>query len=137
MDRFRVDLGAKSWCNQWHMHFDWEGFGNQGWVHRRRHLNLLLKALGRARRELASAEQPNQLFALIHPHRSGDDAVFVHTANPVGGDFPMSYWNAEAVTYLPPFLAGRVDLKLYSVIKQRHDGEVSFVIEARTTTSTS
>jgi hypothetical protein len=75
------------------------------------------------------------LFALVHPHSSGDDAVFVHTSNPEGSEFPMPYWQPEVVTHLPPLLAGRVDLQLYSVVRQHHGAKMSFVVETRSTPS--
>lgn len=130
-DSFRVDLAAKGWCDLWHTHFDWNGFGDLGWVHRRRHLNALLRALNRARSELFTAACPNQLFALVHPDSSADDAIYVHTANPNGTEFPCAFANAALVDSLPRLLAGRVDPALYSVLQQRHGEEVSFVIQPR------
>ena len=130
-DCFRVDLAAKGWCDLWHTHFDWNSFGNLSWVHRRRHLNVLLRALNRARAELSTATCPNQLFALIHPGSSADDAIYVHTANPNGSEFPCVFPNAIPVSQLPPLLAGRIDPSQYSVLLQRYGKEISFVIQPR------
>lgn len=131
-DSFRVDLITKRWCDLWHVHFDWNGFGNLNRVHRLKHLNVVLRALDRARRELAGTTQPYQLFAIVYPRSSIDDAVYVHTENPNGTEFPLRFSGAVPIDTLPPLLAGRVNLKLYSVLKQRHDeGDVSFIIEVR------
>ena len=130
-DAFRVDLAAKQWCDLWHTHFDWEGFGNLGWIHRRRHLNALLRALSRARAELSTVTCACQLFALVHPKSSADDAIYVHTENPNGTEFPCQLPNAVPVDQLPTLLAGRIDSSLYQVFRQGHGKEIAFVIEAR------
>lgn len=130
-DSFGVDLAAKQWCDLWHTHFDWKGFGELGWVHRRRHLNALLRALDRARTELATVSSPHQLFALVHPGSSADDAIYVHTPNPNGSEFPCAFSNAAPVSELPPLLVGRVDLSRYSVLLQRYGSEVFYVIQPR------
>lgn len=130
-DNFRVDLAAKVWCDLWHTHFDWKGFGDLGWVHRRRHLNALLRALAHARTELAVASVPHQLFALVHPGSSADDALYVHTPNPNGTEFPCAFSSATPISELPPLLVGRVDLSKYSVLLQRDGDEPSYVIQPR------
>src|SRR3989442_2446792 len=109
-ERFRVNLPAKQWCDLWHEHFDWDGLGNLGWLHRRKHLAVLLSALRRARAELSGSDQPHQLFALVHPRSSADDGVFVHTPNPNGSAFPCTFERAVAVHTLPLLLAGWVYL---------------------------
>lgn len=91
----------------------------------------MLRALNRARTELSASTCPYQLFAVVHPHSSADDAIYVHTENPNKTEFPYTFSNAEPIDELPPFLVGHVDPKLYSVLKQRHGKELSFVIQPR------
>lgn len=112
--RFRVGLEASGWCDLWHRHFDWEGFGDIGRVHRRRHLIVLLRALNRARIELQASARPCQLFALIHPRRSVDDAVYVHTETPHASAFPCPL-SGRRLGVLPAFLSGRLDACRYVV----------------------
>lgn len=130
-ERFRVNLVAKQWCDLWHQHFDSNGFGNRSWWHRRRHLAVLLNALRRARVELSATAQAHQLFALVHPRSSADDAVYIHTPNPNGSGFPCEFHGAVAVRALPPLLAGRVELAQYSVHAVSAEGGSYFVIQPR------
>src|SRR2546423_6109307 len=95
--RFRVNLAAKAWCDVWHQHFAWHGKGNESGLDRRKHVSAVLAALRRARAELSGSSQAHQLFALVHPHNSGDDGVFVHTPNPNGTPFPHEFEGYRAV----------------------------------------
>ena len=127
---FSVNLENKKWCDLWHVHFDTEGFGALGWVHRRRHLSALLVALSRARLELMSAKQPYQLFAVINLSDSGDDAIYVHTNNPNGTKYPIVHLGRPTHS-LPPLLAGRVDLNIYRVVVRHENTSSTYVIEPR------
>jgi hypothetical protein len=127
--RFCVNLAAKNWCDLWHQHFDWEGFGDRGWVHRRKHVGVLLGALRRARVELSEHKEPYQLFALIYPHSSAEDAIYVHTPNPNGSPFPIAFDGATLLHTLPPILAGRVDRALYDVYRVPAKDGIYFVVQ--------
>lgn len=128
--KFCVDLPKKEWCDLWHHHFDWDGFGDRGWLHRRRHLSAFLLALSRARAELASSSQPNQLFATVHLHDAGSDAIYVHTENPNGTEFPLRHVGC-VLQSLPPLLAGRVNLDQYRVFALHEGKERCYVIEPK------
>ena len=127
---FAVNLPQRQWCNLWHQHFDGKGFGDLNWVHRRRHITVLLKALNRARRELQATKQPHQLFAIVHPQDSSSDAIYVHTPNPYS-EFPSAISGSEIHT-LPPLLAGRVDQSIYEVLVNRHNDGNTYLIRPRT-----
>ena len=127
---FSVDLKKKKWCDMWHRHFDMEGFGALGWVHRRRHLSALLTALARARVELMNSGEPYQLFAVINKSDAGADAIFVHTKNPNGTEFPIVH-AGTTIESLPPLLSGRIDLTKYRVIVQNSDGSSTYVVVPR------
>ena len=127
--RFKVNLSQKNWCDYWHQHFDWFNFGDRGWLDRRRHLNRLLLALRNARDELSiNADQPYQLFAAVHPKSSGDDAIYVHTANPNGSKFPAEFDDGDLIDWLPPLLAGRLDRDRYTVRRMHFENESYFLI---------
>ena len=123
-----MNFAKMDWCDLWHQHLDPEGFGSLGWMHRRRHLSALLTALSRARIELTGASKPYQLFAIINRYDAGDDAIFVHTKNPNGTQFPIMH-EGDVVSLLPPFLAGLVDLSRYRVISQRSSTADIYIIE--------
>jgi hypothetical protein len=124
-------MPAKQWCDLWHTHFDWEGFGNGGWLHRRRHLSALLFALSRARAELASHPGQYQLFALIDPSNSADDSLYVHTPNPNGTEFPCTFEEAAPVSALPPPFQGLVDPRLYQVFRVQRASSARFLVVPR------
>jgi hypothetical protein len=124
---FQVELGPKQWCDLWHQHFDWKGFGDKGWLHRRRHLTALLVALSRARQELTNAAIPYQVFASLHLNDSGSDAIYVHTENPNGTPFPIVH-TGHQVTSLPPLLATRICLEQHRVFAYGEGKERSFII---------
>lgn len=125
---FCVGLDRKKWCDFWHTHFDWDGFGNLGWLDRRRHLNALLTALTCARKELSSQQTPFQLFATIHPKSSTDDAIYVHTANPNGHEFPHGFADALPASSLPPLLKGMAGQMHYVVLKAGHDNPYFIIL---------
>lgn len=126
---FRVDLEQRGWMNLWHQHFDWEGFGDLSWVHRRRHISALLQALARARIELKNQSMAHQVFATVHVPGSANNALYVHTENPHAA-FPCKL-SGRALAFLPATLAGRVDLRLYEVLSSHSQGEISYVIQPR------
>ena len=130
-NRFKVDLKKYTWCDLWHEHFDYEGFGNISWIHRRRHLAALLRALTRARLELNHSSKPYQLFAIVHPRDSGRDAIFVHTENPNGTKFPCDL-RGQPVASLPPLLVSYINLSIYEVLATVHRNETTYVIQLRT-----
>lgn len=128
--RFRVDLPRKQWCDLWHTHFDWDGFGNLGHVHRRKHINALLTALRRARVELGSQNKPYQLFAAIYLKSSADDALYVHTENPNNTPFPQDFEGAFPVQSLPPLLSSAIDPRHYKILKSHSDDRLCFILLA-------
>jgi len=124
---YRVNMERKQWCDFSHQHFDWQGFGDQSWLDRRRHLAVLLNAFRRAQIELSSYQREYQVFASVAPGDSASDAVYVHTPNPNGTPFPMNP-TGERVDRLPPLLAGRLDLARYQVFRDGHGPSATFTI---------
>jgi len=126
--RFSVDMGKKQWCDLWHTHFDWDGEGNSSWLARRRYLTALLTALARARLELSQWGRPYQLFAAIYPLSSGDDAIYVHTPNPNGTEFPYVHEQAERLETVPRLLMGKIPRTGYTVYAQRTSSNPCFLV---------
>jgi hypothetical protein len=128
--KFEVDLPAKKWCDLWHTHFDWDGYGDRGWLDRRRHLRALFVALTRARRELAAQSIPYQLFAAVYPASSSDDALYVHTENPNSTPFPFEFPDTQPTAGLPPLLATFVDPRRYRVLKSNGSRGICYLVVA-------
>lgn len=124
---YEVDMARKQWCDLSHTHLDWSGFGDRGWLHRRRHLSALLWSFARARRELRSHPDPVQVFASVHPFDAGSDAVYIHTPNPNGTPFPVAF-GGHRLDRLPPLLAGRVDPARFAVFREGTGRDVSYTI---------
>lgn len=126
---FAVDLENESWFDMWHQHFDWHGYGDQGWRDRRRHLSALIEALSRAVVQLSAVGKPYQAFAVVNPGASSEDALYIHTPNPNGTDFPLSHDGRE-LQHLRALLAGRIDLRKYRVLVSQST-PTTYVIERR------
>lgn len=124
---FRVDLPRKQFCNGWHVHFDMEGRGDHSRFAHRRHLKLLMHAYGRARRELAGAATPVQLFAVVHERESGSDGLYVHTPNPYSA-FPMVFDDGLPMARAPAILAGLVDLASHRIVRLGEAGDRRYIV---------
>jgi hypothetical protein len=126
---FAVDLDKDPWFDMWHQHFDLHGYGDHGWRDRRRHLSALLEALSRAVVQLSALGKPYQAFAVVNPGASSEDALYIHTPNPNGTDFPLSHQGRD-LQHLPSLLAGKIDLRRYRVLTSEAD-PTTYVIERR------
>ncbi|MBP6899938.1 MAG: hypothetical protein KBC73_07625 [Burkholderiaceae bacterium] len=129
---FVVDLASKKWCDLYHQHFDWDGKGNEGRVHRVRHINAHLRALRKARIELQGHVTPYQLFAYIDLKASENDAVYIHTPNPNGTAFPAELSSDQDEVNPPPLLACRIDRGLFKVIKSSAPDSNAYYVVSRT-----
>jgi hypothetical protein len=126
---YTLRMDKKQWCDLHHQHFDWDGKGDTGFAHRIRHLNALLRALRNVRNELRSYQQPYQLFAYVDLKSSADDALYVHTPNPNGTEFPCPIDSESEPATAPPLLAARLDLSLYEIRRKRSpDGSVYYIV---------
>ena len=117
------------WYAHRHWHVDRHGLGNVSWPARRAHL-VVLFALFRRVLELAKARtNPYQCFVVIEPYDSAQDAVYIHSPNPNGEEFPIPFgvdWEADVPERLrefmdPAWMFGRGD-----------GGRTTFVIKERT-----
>ena len=125
---YAVRMDKKQWCDLHHDHFDWDGKGNTGRAHRVRHLNALLRALRRARIELERYGRPYQLFAYVDLKNSANDALYVHTPNPNGTEFPNPIGSVSVPAQAPPLLGARVDPRHYEVRRYGESGSIFYVI---------
>jgi hypothetical protein len=131
---FRVDLVRRKWCDLWHDHFDWKGFGNRSPFHRRKHLVALCQAFRRAQRELAAQPMPYQVFINISRNDSGSDALYVHTPNPNETKFPIDFGQYKILSKAPPLLAGRFNLEDYCIYTQSNEENTWYTVVPRNLT---
>lgn len=119
-------LDADSWFDYWHMHPDGKGRGDRarGLVDA-----LTCRLLQQAERLMAHRGDGAQVWAVLE-ESTGDNAVFIHSENPNGSDFPDSFarvdWRAET----PAALAALIE-PAYQAGRLVHQGGVCWFIRRR------
>ncbi|MFZ6663047.1 hypothetical protein [Peijinzhouia sedimentorum] len=81
----------KAWFDNWHLHFDWKGFGNNSFKRRKPHLDKLFRHFDLLEEETKKLEKDFQLYAVVLDYDSASDALFLHTPNPNKENFPFKY----------------------------------------------
>lgn len=77
------------WFDNWHMHFDWYGYGNESFKRRRPHLDKLFRHFELLADRSKSLRKDFQLYAMLLDHESADDSLFLNTENP-NNKFPWT-----------------------------------------------
>ena len=78
------------WLDNWHLHFDWKGFGNNSFKRRKPHLNKLIRHFNILEEETKKLKKEFQLYAVLLDKDSYSDALFLNTPNP-NYKFPWKY----------------------------------------------
>lgn len=87
-----LDLNdPNAWFDNWHLHFDWKGFGNNSFKKRKPHLDKLFRHFELIEKETDKLKKDFQLYAVILDYDSYSDALFLHTQNPNNDNFPFKY----------------------------------------------
>lgn len=82
-----------TWFDNWHLHFDWHGYGNTSFKRRKPHLDKLFRHFDLLEEKTRALKIDFQLYAVLYEWSSYDDALFLHTANPNGSEFPLELEN--------------------------------------------
>lgn len=90
---------ADDWFNYAHLHFDWKGYGDLRWKERAAHLDALFRHYEMLAGACHHVERPLQVFALIHEFDSGSDALYLHSPNPMGDNYPFRSEYVEVCTF--------------------------------------
>ena len=77
------------WWDFHHWHVDWRGAGNLGWGLRRRYFEALLVIFRQIAEIQTQFEVPFQSWIHLSGRDAGEDAVYLHTANPHETPFPI------------------------------------------------
>jgi hypothetical protein len=86
----RLDFNKPdTWFDNWHLHFDWKGYGNNSFKRRKPHLDKLFRHFEILVDKTKLLKLDFQLYAIILDFDSGGDALFLHTPNPNGNAFPF------------------------------------------------
>ncbi|GAB2978082.1 hypothetical protein GCM10027049_11840 [Mucilaginibacter puniceus] len=72
----------ESWPKDWHIHFDWYGFGNNNFKKRKPHLDKLFRHFDMISEKTKDSNSRDfQLYAILLDNDSAHDALFFHTPN--------------------------------------------------------
>ena len=71
-----------------------------------------------------------QFFATICED-TGDNAIYIHTENPNGTEFPAKFENTDWVCEVPLELVVIVDMSTYEIGKTQYSNEVGYVLRKK------
>lgn len=78
-----------TWFDNWHLHFDWKGYGNNSFKRRKPHLDKLFRHFGYLEEQTKNLKSEYQLYTILLDFDSYSDALFLHTPNPNNSQFPF------------------------------------------------
>jgi hypothetical protein len=126
-ERFELPKEDEAWFDMWHTHPDGDGYGNSSLEHRLRVIRAGLITLRRAARSAEGWPRPIQVWMIIDPYDSAQDAVYAHTPNPNRELFPYPFdvvdWTAEC----PPLLDGVLQADLHQIGRSDDDWTMFWV----------
>ena len=82
-----------TWFDNWHIHFDWHGYGNDSFRRRKPHLDKLFRHFDLLVDSTKTLKTDFQLYTILLDFDSYSDALFLHTPNPNNTQFPFSIEN--------------------------------------------
>ena len=83
----------KVWFDNWHLHFDWKGFGNNSFKRRKPHLDKLFRHFDLLQKETEKLKVGFQLYVVLYDYDSYNDALYLNTPNPNNCEFPLAFPN--------------------------------------------
>ncbi|HTD98144.1 MAG TPA: hypothetical protein VK668_02615 [Mucilaginibacter sp.] len=100
------DFEKNDWLNfdnpkdNWHLHFDNWGYGNNNFKKRTPHLDKLFRHFDILVEKTKTLEVEFQLYAVLVDHHSRSDALFLHTPRPNNSQFPFKISDLKSTTTL-------------------------------------
>ncbi|WP_160068711.1 hypothetical protein [Sphingobacterium bovisgrunnientis] len=79
-------INPETWFDNWHIHFDWKGYGNKRFKSRKPHLDKLFRHFDLLEDKTKQLKD-FQLYAILLDYDSYSDALFLHTPNPNNSQF--------------------------------------------------
>jgi len=115
LDQVFESIDTDSWFDYWHTHPDWRGKGNSKPENKVRVIELTYQYLIVAESLMKHRNASAQCFAIIHED-TADNAIYIHTENPNGTDFPFDF---ERVEWLDKYevLSDIVDFNTHKIGK--------------------
>jgi hypothetical protein len=90
----------KTWFENWHLHFDCKGYGNDSFKRRKPHLNKLFRHFDLLVDKTKKLKIDFQLYSILLNFDSYSDALFFHTSNPNNRQFPFKISDLQLTTTL-------------------------------------
>ncbi|GAB2539775.1 hypothetical protein [Spirosoma aerophilum] len=90
----------ETWFDNWHLHFDWKGYGNHSPKKRKPHLDKLFRHFELLIDRTKKLKNDFQLYTILLDFDSSSDALFLHTPNPNKSPFPFEMSNLQLTTTL-------------------------------------
>jgi hypothetical protein len=89
-----------SWFDNWHLHFDWKGYGNNSFKQRQPHLDKLFRHFDILQKKTERLKVDFQLYVVLYDYDSYNDALFLNTPNPSTSEFPITLPNLSTASTL-------------------------------------
>jgi hypothetical protein len=97
----RVEIdNPKPWFKSQHLHFDWNGYGNNSFKSRKPHLDKLFRHFDILVEKTENLKKDFQLYVVLCDYHSASDALFLHTPDPDNGQFSFKISDLQRTTTL-------------------------------------
>lgn len=91
---------SEMWFDNWHLHFDWRGYGNDSFKRRKPHLDKLFRHFDILVDRTKKLKTNFQLYSVLLDFHSSSDALFLHTPNLNNSQFPFKFSDLQLTTTL-------------------------------------
>lgn len=96
-----LDFGNPATLKEdWHLHLDWYGYGNDSFRRRKPHLDKLFRHFNMVVDKAKIWKSDFQLYAILLDFHSSSDALFFHTPNPTNSRFAFKVSELQLTTTL-------------------------------------
>jgi len=124
------EIDIESWFDFWHVHPDWYFKGNRDSEMRAWVVTITYDFLKVVETFTEAQQDRLQVWASI-AEDTGNNAVFIHSENPNGTDFPYDFSSAQWGVELTQELSGIVDLSTHELGKASIKNEVVYFIRKK------
>ncbi len=118
---------VEAWFDLWHVHPDFKAKANRAAPLA---AQATLRLLDIAEGHFASRKEPVQVFATLCED-TGNNAVYLHTSNPNGTEFPHTFAGTVWGGSLPEALSSVGVGASHEVGRVQYQGEVVYLVRAR------
>ncbi len=91
---------TETWSENWHLHFDWRGYGNNSFKRRKPHLDKLFRHFDFLVERTKNLKTDFQLYSILLDYKSSNDALFLHNLNPSNSQFLFQISDLQSTSTL-------------------------------------